>query len=73
MNKDFQLNQLQRLLDAHADMQRRSQYNDLSDLQKIDRQGLVTSSIAAIHRISGEKSTYSDKLSLNCTEKRRMF
>ncbi len=62
MNTDFQINQLQRLLDTHADMQRRSQYNDLSDLPKVDRQGLVTSSIAAIHRISGDNSTYSKEI-----------
>lgn len=62
MNKDFQLNQLQRLIDTHADMQRRSQYNDLSDLPKVDRQALVSSSIAVIHRITGEKSTYSKEV-----------
>lgn len=62
MNTDFQIKQLQKLLDTYADMQRISQYNDLSDLPKVDRQSLVSSSIAAIHRLSGDNSTYSKEI-----------
>lgn len=40
-------------------MQSSAKYHDLSDLPKVDRQGLVTRSIVAVHRITGLNSTYS--------------
>lgn len=54
--------QLEGLLEMYAQMQNQSQHNDLSDLPKTDRQSLVTSSIAAIHRITGENSTYNKEI-----------
>ena len=54
--------QLESLLGMYSQMQNQSQHNDLSDLPKADRQSLVTSSIAAIHRITGENSTYSKEI-----------
>ena len=62
MNNEFHLNQLNRLLEKYHEYRRTSEYNDLSDKPKIDRQSLVTSSIAAIHRITGENSTYSKEI-----------
>lgn len=62
MNLDFHLKQLEKLIDTHIQMQRNSAYKDLSDLPKEDRQSLITSSISAIHRISGENSTYSKEI-----------
>lgn len=56
------IEQLEVLLTKHSEMQRESQHNDLSDLSKVERQSLVTRSLAAIHRISGEKSTYSNEV-----------
>jgi len=54
--------QLDPLLDLHSEMQRTSQHNDLSDLSKTDRQGLVTRSVAAIDRIAGPRSSYSNEV-----------
>jgi hypothetical protein len=62
MNNEFHINQLNRLLEKYHELRSSSQYNDLSDKPKIDRQSLITSSIAAIHRISGENSTYSKEI-----------
>lgn len=53
------LKQLDELLAKHATMCASSQCDDLSDLSKVDRQSLVTRSVAAIHRITGANSTYS--------------
>jgi len=53
------IEQLDALLSKYADMQKASDHKDLSDLPKSERQSLVTRSLAAIHRISGSKSTYS--------------
>jgi len=53
------IKQLDTLIDIHRTMQQRSQYNDLSDLPKPDRQSFLTRAIAAIHRITGTNSTYS--------------
>jgi hypothetical protein len=50
--------QLDSIIDEHAKMRQKSQHNDLSDLPKEDRQSLVTRAIAAVHRISGARSTY---------------
>lgn len=58
MNNSIFINQLETLLKEHESFQQTSKHNDLSDLPKTDRQSLITRSIAAIHRISGTKSTY---------------
>jgi len=54
------IGQLDSLLALHQGMQMRSQHNDLSDISKTDRQGLVTRCVAAIERITGPRSTYSN-------------
>lgn len=54
--------QLQALLDEFKGFQSRSKYDDLSDLPSTDRQALVSGAIAAIHRISGQESTYSKEV-----------
>lgn len=54
--------QLDVLLDSYKAMQLRSEQNDLSDLPKPERQSLVTRAIAAVHRISGPSSTYSQEV-----------
>lgn len=51
--------QLGSIIDEHAGFQGKARHKDLSDLPKEDRQSLVTRAIAAIHRISGRRSTYS--------------
>jgi hypothetical protein len=53
------IKQLDELISIHVSMRHRSQYDDLSDLPKEDRQSLVTRTIAAIHRITGITSTFS--------------
>jgi hypothetical protein len=55
-------NQLDSLVFRYRQMKGMSQYNDLSDLPKHERQGLVTNAIALIHRITGENSTYSKEI-----------
>jgi hypothetical protein len=54
--------QLDVLLDLYKAMQLRSEQNDLSDLPKPERQSLITRAIAAVHRISGPSSTYSQEV-----------
>lgn len=54
--------QLDSIIDAHVAMRQQSQYNDLSDLPKEDRQSLVTRAIAAVRRISGNGSSYSTEI-----------
>lgn len=56
------IEQLDVLLEKHAEFQKTSQHKDLSDLSKLERQSLVTRSLAAIHRISGQTSTYSNEV-----------
>ncbi len=56
------IKQLDLLLQKHAELRKASQNNDLSDMSKIQRQSLVTRSLAAIHRISGATSTYSKEV-----------
>jgi hypothetical protein len=51
--------QLDGIIAAHVSMRKESQYNDLSDLPKDERQSLVTRAVAAVHRISGAASPYS--------------
>ena len=59
---DNLIEQLDVLLVKHAEMQAQSKHSDLSDLSKVERQSLVTRSVAAIHRISGANSTYSAQI-----------
>jgi hypothetical protein len=59
MDKNVLSNQLKSLLDIYEELQKKSKYNDLSDLSKADRQSLVTRSISAITRITGTQSAYS--------------
>jgi len=40
----------------------KSQYDDLSDLPKDERQALVSRAIAAVHRITGPSSTYAKEI-----------
>lgn len=56
------IKQLDELISIHATMRQRSKYDDLSDLPKEDRQSLVTRTIAAIHRITGVNSTFSQEV-----------
>jgi hypothetical protein len=56
------IKQLDDLIGIHATMRQGSQHNDLSDLPKEDRQSLVTRTIAAIHRITGANSTFSQEI-----------
>lgn len=56
------IKQLDDLIGIHSTMRQQSQHNDLSDLPKEDRQSLVTRTIAAIHRITGVNSTYSQEI-----------
>lgn len=53
------IQQLDTLIGLHLTMKQRSQYSDLSDLPKTERQSLVTRVIAAVHRVAGVNSTYS--------------
>jgi len=59
MKRDVFVKQLETVLAEYKAMAARSQHNDLSDLPKNVRQALVTKVIAAVHRISGPRSTYS--------------
>ena len=62
MDLSVLVKQLDVLLESYKAMQLRSEQNDLSDLPKPERQSLVTRSIAAVHRISGPSSTYSEEV-----------
>jgi hypothetical protein len=56
------INQLDLLLDLYRNFQQQSKHNDLSDLSKQERQSLVSRGIAAIHRITGLESTFSQEI-----------
>lgn len=62
MDLSVLVKQLDILLESYKAMQLRSEQNDLSDLPKPERQSLVTRAIAAVHRISGPGSTYSQEV-----------
>ena len=62
MDKNAFVLQLDGLLAQHQDLVSRSQYDDLSDLPDSGRQALVSRAVAAIHRISGARSSYSLEL-----------
>lgn len=54
--------QLDALLTKYANLRQASQYDDLSDLPRVDRQSLVTRSRSAIFRIAGAQSTYATEV-----------
>lgn len=54
--------QLDLILTAFSEMQKKSKKSDLSDLPKQDRQSLVTRGIAAVERIAGRDSTYAHEI-----------
>ncbi|WP_411811953.1 hypothetical protein ACLB9Y_00940 [Chryseobacterium scophthalmum] len=54
--------QLDAIINAYVVMQGQSRHKDLSDLPQHERQSLVTRAISAIHRISGQYSTYSSEI-----------
>ena len=59
MENTILIKQLDDIIAVFKKMQSISATTDLSSLPKYDRQSLITRCIAAIHRISGENSTYS--------------
>ena len=59
MNTNVFVQQLDDLLLLHTTMRSQSKYDDLSDLNEYERQELISRAIAAVHRISGQSSTYS--------------
>lgn len=63
MKTDLFVQQLDGLLATYADMQKRSEYTDLSDIKEDETQSLVSRAIAAIYRISGYSSTYGKEVS----------
>lgn len=62
MNTAILEQQLQSICDELKAFEKQSQYDDLSDLPKNDRQALVTRAIAAVHRISGRDSAYAKEV-----------
>jgi len=54
--------QLKSILKEFAALQAKSQFNDLSDKPKPERQALVTRAVASIHRITGDQSPYSKEV-----------
>lgn len=62
MNIQPLLQQLEEIVAYYEEMLPRSEHNDLSDLPKHERQALVTRAVAAISRISGERSAYANEV-----------
>lgn len=62
MNVQPLVQQLEGIVADYEAMIPRSQHNDLSDLPKHERQALVTRAVAAVHRISGERSAYANEV-----------
>lgn len=58
MDETFFSKQLDGIIQEFESLESKSQYKDLSDLPKSNRQSLVTRSISAIRRISGADSAY---------------
>jgi hypothetical protein len=54
--------QLQSILKEFVAWRAKSEFNDLSDFPKHDRQAFVTRAVASIHRISGRESAYSKEV-----------
>lgn len=62
MNTEIFVTQLDGVIQEFAKYVSRSQHDDLSDLPEADRQALVSKAIAAVHRIAGSKSAYSQDI-----------
>jgi len=62
MNVQSLIQQLESIVADYQAMAPRAQYKDLSDLPQHERQALVTRSVAAINRISGEHSAYANEV-----------
>ena len=62
MQNTILIKQLDDIISVFKKMQSVSATSDLSSLPKHERQTLVTRAIAAIHRITGENSTYSSEV-----------
>ena len=60
-NKIF-IDQLDVLIKAFDVMAKQSKFNDLSDFPKPERQSLITRAVAAVSRISGQNSIYSNEI-----------
>ncbi|MDZ5617765.1 hypothetical protein U2261_24340 [Achromobacter xylosoxidans] len=58
MNLELLIQQLSNISSEFQVMQRRSKYDDLSDLPESEIQAIVTRAVAAIIRISGQESAY---------------
>ncbi len=65
MGNQQYIKQLEELINLYNTMRNLSQYADLSDQPKQDRQSLITRTIAAIYRISGKESIYSKEVHRN--------
>lgn len=63
MDSNVYIKQLDAVIATYVELRQKTKYkDDLSDLPEIDRQAMVSKAIAAIHRISGNKSTYSQEV-----------
>lgn len=62
MNTAIFEEQLQTIINEFNSLKQQSQHDDLSDLPKDTRQALITRTIAAIHRITGNESTYAKEV-----------
>lgn len=62
MNTQQFVQQLDELINTYNTLRQSSKYTDLSDKPKPDRQSLITRTIAAINRISGNDSIYNKEV-----------
>ncbi|SJZ39657.1 hypothetical protein SAMN02745119_00452 [Trichlorobacter thiogenes] len=62
MNTAIFEGQLQTIINEFNSLKQQSQHDDLSDLPKDTRQALITRTIAAINRITGNESTYAKEV-----------
>lgn len=62
MDLQVLVQQLDTLLSTYAQYKQQSRHNDLSDLPEPDRQALVTGASAAVDRIAGPNSRYSQEI-----------
>jgi hypothetical protein len=60
--------QLDKILITFQELRQNSEHSDLSDLPASDRQGLLTRAIAAVRRITGDKSIYSQEIDRTISE-----
>jgi hypothetical protein len=62
VDKNAIVQQLEGLLAEYQALSKRAQHKDLSDLPETERQALVSKAVAAVHRVSGPRSSYSAEL-----------